>query len=214
MFDRDFKYLFNSYRMISEATWRLYHFCGLKSAFRKMRRDAFYFNDDPGEEDDAANMGYKGSISTSRIPRGGYNWDMRGGGVIFELDGRHISQRYKIKPVSLMSGEYGQELVKKNIISARHMDENEDRIFSNEESMPIVGNVDKINILNKAVLDHLNGIDVQEQGMVEDLTMVKEIVDRARKHSIPVYLYGDEKAFGHLDERKARKLDRVEINIK
>jgi hypothetical protein len=133
-------------------------------------------------------MSYRYFLSTSRIPRGGYNWDMdsKFPHTIFQLDANHLSHKYKIIPVNASHSDKGS--VKYH--SPRHEDENEDRVLSNDKNIPFKGNVVSVHQYCPS-----------ERKYKQDL--LQKVIPTCKALEIALYLYNDVSALGNLNIRKA-----------
>jgi hypothetical protein len=151
---------------------------------------------------------YKYFLSCSRIPRGGYNWEMspKFPHIIFQLDANAISQKYKIIPVNASHTDNGKVAYH----SDRHADENEDRIVTNNDKIPFKGNVVSINIFqpNEKYDSEFDAstkkMVLRNKSFVDE--MIADAVEVCKRDNISLYLYSDVSALGHLDIRKATKV--------
>jgi hypothetical protein len=136
-------------------------------------------------------MSYKYFLSCSRIPRGGYNWtmDAKIPHTIFQLDANNLSYKYKIIPVNASHTDKGA--VKYH--SKRHEDENEDRVLSNDKTIPFKGNV-------VAIYQYCP----PERKYKQDL--IQRVIPYCKEENIALYVYNDVSALGHLNIRKAVKV--------
>jgi len=134
---------------------------------------------------------YKYFLSASRIPRGGYNWNMdnKFPHTIFQLDANHLSHKYKIIPVNASHSDKGR--VKYH--SPRHEDENEDRILSNDKQIPFKGNVIAIHQYCPPAREYKK-------------YLLDRVIPYCKQSNTALYLYSDVSALGHLNIRKAIKV--------
>lgn len=177
--------------LLESRTGFLYHY-SVDAITTDMFRDGYFKLTslyDDAEWD--RSMSYKYFLSCSRIPRGGYNWNMdnKFPHTIFQLDANHLSHKYKIIPVNASHSDNGAV----TYLSKRHEDENEDRILSNDKQIPFKGNV--IAIHQYCPL---------ERKYKQDL--INKVIPYCKQGNIALYLYSDVSALGNLNIRKAVKV--------
>jgi hypothetical protein len=205
MRDRDSLLILEAYKnilnesieeILFESNWYLYHFTYLDKALKIIESGRFVLNfAETVQSETDINRNKSFFLSTSRLPQGGYNHSMVDTffNCIFQLDGRHISHRYKIIPVSYwyVPKQKQQTFVGKG----RQYDENEDRIVSNNNNtLPVDGNVIALHVYIPKNLK----IDSERNELAWD-----KLEKLNKQNKIKIYFYNDINAFARLDMRKS-----------
>jgi hypothetical protein len=180
----------------------LYHFSA-NPLEQFLSSGRLYFNEKQEEHNETIGASnrekYEYFLSTSRVPRGGYNFDMDEyqDNIIFQLDARKLSYRYRIAPVHYPTSD---EETFEDIVKDPSADEFEERVYSHEDSIPLKGYVVAIHYYyaEDSREDEDSMADFREY-------MQKDILPRIRRLGLTLYLYDDIQAFGLLDTRRARK---------
>ena len=182
--------------VLAEANWVLYHWTRLNAAAEIVKTGEFHmiFSGGTAAERNMNGDRHHYYLSTSRLPEGGYNMNMykENDHAIFQLDGQRIAHNYAVKPVRYWPPDWTKD---KKPSERRKSDENEDRILSNRNSMP----------LRMATALHLfippnykvsGGFEWWKKDAVDYLTS---------QTKIPVFWYDDMAAFRHLNTRRCVK---------
>jgi hypothetical protein len=159
-----------------------------------------YFNEHEEEDNDIGRANrekYEYFLSTSRVPRGGYNYEMDEyeDNIIFQLDARKLSYHHRIAPVHYPTDEDETFEDRLNDPSA---DEFEERVYSHSDSIPLKGFVVAIHYYYSQ-----NSRDDEDEIQMFKEYMSKDIMPRVRRLGLILYLYDDIHAFGLLDTRRA-----------
>ena len=134
--------------------------------------------------------GYSYFLSCSRLPRGGYNFDMDKDHIhtIFQLNANNLSYHHKIIPVRASSDD--SSYIK--YPTDRSKDENEDRVLSKKPTIPLKSNVVKINMY----IPHSKRKEL-------DPLIRNFVYPFCMRFRIGLCLYNNIHDLGVLDERKA-----------
>jgi hypothetical protein len=166
------------------ATSVLFHYTSTSSALKILNSGQFELTSAVGNrsEEQYAPPGYPYYLSLTRTTQGDYHRYVGTGGAMFKLNGDWFNSRYIVKPIDYWERAWLHS-------DGTRSRESEDRVFSQEPTIPITP-VTEVHVLLK------------EQ--TEDLSpQTRQIMIRAKQKGIPVYLYTDEKAWRLLDKRKS-----------
>ena len=169
------------------ATDIVYHYTNLRNAASILRSEKFQLTSAFGDgiESSFAPKGYPYFLSTSRSKVGGYHSYVGYSAVMFVLNGRKLSQRYKARPVDYWGGG--------DLSSPGRDSETEDRIFS---KVPEIG------------LDVITGIHVLMAEPNESAGLyARFVLLSGKKMGVPTYLYTDEKSWRLQNTRRAIPLN-------
>lgn len=172
----------------------VYHYADVLSAYKILNDGEFKLSDATGNysEEKIAPEGYPFFMSVTRSKVGDYHASPGPSGVMFVLDGRWLSQRYKGAPVDYWERDWAK--------TNSRTSESEDRIFSRENTIPITP-VTEIHLLNR--------LNVPERAY-----QLRSIILNAKKLGIPVYFYNDQKAWVLQDKRRALPVDQYKSYLK
>lgn len=174
---------------ISESLSRVaYHYTNIANALKIVTSGKFELSSSLGSiEQQYAPKGYNYFLSTTRTKMGNYHRSRASSyGAIFVLDGNWFNNHYISKPIDYWENRNPQ--------SGHHRDsEAEDRVFSQEPSIPI-GGVVAVHILADP-----------DQYQPHGNAMVRELMISAKTQGIKTYLYGDFNAWANLDTRHTIK---------
>jgi predicted chitinase len=165
------------------ATAVLFHYAGITSARDILRNGVFKLSSTTGNPSEAgyAPKGYQYFLSTTRSKVGDYHRFVGSGAAMFVLDGNWFAQRYPVKPIDYWERSW--------VHSPGRTRESEDRVFSQDNEIPIDG-VRALHVLLK------------EQSEVRS-PATREMLIIAKQRGIPAYLYMDESAWRLQDTRRA-----------
>lgn len=161
---------------------KLFHYTKLNVAANILQTKSFKLASTVGDHDenkigDTAKYPY--FMSATRTLTGSYHNQAKvTDGVMFNLDGRWLGQRYKGAPIDFFQD--------KADTTTRHGFEAEDRIFSKTPDISIKC-VKSVHIL----------FDTSKT----DLNMVKSVIQACKSNSIPYYVYSSKKAWVLQDKR-------------
>ena len=211
--------------MLNEATDNLYYYRGLFGAYNTLLDNHFTLSSSMGKpgEEKYSEPGKPYFLSTTRSKVGDYHRFVGDVGVIFNLDGRWISQRYTVKPVDYWYSGKGPENLKKGewksiersykrpmwqYSGSERTSESEDRIVSSRNTIPldcvmsihIYFNLSEIH--NKMVSDN----DGRSKNL---LSMLVTMIKRANELNIPLYVYDDKQAWKLQNKSKVIPLSNI-----
>ena len=154
-----------------EGTDNLYHYAPVGSALKVLQQGKFELTSSTGAQSEEmwAKKGFTYYLSTTRSKVGDYHTRPYKSGVIFNLDGRWINQRYVVKPV-----DYWERMWLGN--TEGRTSEAEDRVFSKTSTIPIT----PIQSVHLYYEDNAN----EEWNYI-----ARGIMITAKKRGITVYLY-------------------------
>lgn len=161
---------------------KLFHYTKLNVAANILQTKSFKLASTVGDHDEnkiGDTSKYPYFMSTSRTLTGSYHNQAKvTDGVIFNLDGRWLGQRYKGAPIDFFQD--------KADTTSHHGFEAEDRIFSKTPDISIKC-VKSVHIL----------VDTTKS----DLNIVKQIIEFCKSNTIPCFVYTSKKAWVLQDKR-------------
>ena len=182
---------FSSESQLNErATDIVYHYTNIGPALNILKSGEFQLSSVAGSvEQDINPKGYNFFLSTARSKGGEYHRRVGDSAVMFVLNGRWISDRYRVKPVDYWAGFSNPSRNK----------ETEDRIFSKDPTMPIAP-VTSIHVLLK-----------EQHPFASAKT--RQFLIRAKALGIPTYLYKDESAWRLQNTAKAANVEQMKSEL-
>lgn len=176
---------------LNEGTDVLFHASSIHASAQILASGNFELSSSVGAQSEEmwAKKGYPFFLSTSRSKVGDYHTTRIGDSVVvFNLDGRWLSQRYPVKPIDYWEGAWHH--------SYDRTSESEDRVLSKTPTIPITP-VTAIHMLYKDSADPKWNF------------LARRIIIAAKKRKIPIYVYSDVQSFYTQDTRKAMPLSDV-----
>lgn len=148
---------------------RLFYTRSLSSLFSILKDNQFKLSPIAEEfkRDMALNLGKKFYLSTARTRVSSYRLDNTHKGVLIELDGTKLRQRYKGNSVDFFAGFRGKSLPERDNY------EHEDRVVTNDEYIP-------------NAISYITRVDIFEESYRPS---EKEISFILKKLNVPVYWY-------------------------
>lgn len=181
----------------------VYHGTYVDRLYEILRTNEFQLTSNLGTSSDQIGGDYFYYLSVSRIKFGGYMRQFSMSNVVnIVLDGDKFNHRYKGGPVDYWGREFRS--VGSSESKLRN-DENEERIFSDKDSIPNATSYMKeihISVSDKIAKDE----DEYYELLVDNdsYLLYKKIARMALSEGIPVYFYANPSAFKTLDKRKAK----------
>lgn len=176
-------------KMITEGTDNLYHVTNIQAALEMITTGKIKLTQAIGNKTELAmqHKDYRYYLSTTRSKIGDYTLTSTyQTGVVLNLDGRWIGQRYPVKP-----RDYWERMWLNN--NDGRTSEMEDRVFSKTSEMPATP-IQTIHLLH--ILD--SGPKNERRNQV-----ARQLLIAAKTRGIPIFLYNDMKAYLLQDTRKA-----------
>lgn len=169
--------------IIESVTDEVYHYTSVHNAADIMKTGTFKLARSTGNksEEQYALPGFDYFFSTTRSKVGDYHRYVGGGAVMFVIDGRWLTQRYKSKPIDYWDRSW--------LTTPDRTREAEDRVFSKTPTIPI-GGVTEIHVY------------LREQDEWKS-PLTRGILLAGKKRGIPTYLYDNEQAWRLQDIRRA-----------
>jgi len=167
----------------------LFHYTNIYAAMKILESGEFQLSSSLGTdvESQYAPKGYPYFLSATRTRTGGYHDIIGDTAVMFVLDGDWFNQRYPGKSVDYWGN-------RDPLQSYHRAHEAEDRIFSQEPSIPING-VRAVHVLVKRDSDE------------NRKAWGRKVLIAAKKRNIPVYLYDEKETWRSLDSSRAVSSD-------
>jgi len=169
--------------LVERATAILYHYTSTQNALRVLQSGVFKLSSVVGNKSEEVHhpKGMAYFLSTTRSKVGDYHRYVGTSGVMFVLSGDWLNSRYKVSPV-----DYWERMWASSPDRTR---EAEDRIFSNEPSMPI----DCITAIHALIKE-------QEEWRSP---ATRQLLLLGKKRGIKTYLYTNEQSWRLQDTRRA-----------
>ena len=179
--------------IFESATDEVYHYTSVHNAADVMQSGLFKLARSTGNksEEQYAPPGYDYFFSTTRSKVGDYHRFVGGGAVMFVIDGRWLSQRYRVKPIDYWERSW--------LGVPDRTRESEDRVFSKSPAIPI-DCVTEIHVLLKERDEWKS-------------PMARGILLAGKKRGLPTYLYDNEQAWRLQDTRRAIPIEKTVTNI-
>jgi hypothetical protein len=151
---------------------KLFYTRSIESLFSIIRDNRFKLSPIIREttRDKELNLGRNYYLSTARTRTSSYRLDNTHKGVLIELDGVKLRQRYKGNSVDFFAGFRGQSVEKRNNY------EQEDRVVSDSEFMP-------------NAISYITRVDIYERDFRPSDAQLKFMLS---KLSVPIYWYKNE----------------------
>lgn len=177
----------------------VYHYTSIGNAFSICKDNAFHLSSSLGtsSEENLKSKGKPYYLSTTRHKLGGYNLEPYKEGVMFNLDGIKLGQKYSGKAVDY----WGPEMRAMN----QNKDEAEDRIFSKEPSIPNAKSyIKEVHIL----------FAKHDMGHANRGRQMRRLLICLKTKDIPHWVYDDTRAWLLQDKRKSIKVDQEDLKGK
>ena len=151
---------------------KLFYTRSINSLFSILKENKFKLSPIAEEfaRDKALNLGRKFYLSTARTRTSSYRLDNTHKGVLMELDGVKLRQRYKGNSVDFFAGFRGKSVEKRSNY------EQEDRVVSDDEYIP-------------NAISYITRIDIYEREFRPTDAHIKFLLS---KLSVPIYWYKNE----------------------
>ena len=189
------------------ATDVLFHYMTAAAAVRTLADSHFSLESSTGTgvEEKWARKGLPWYLATTRSKVGDYHVQQaNGSGVMFDLNGQKLGQRYRTIPMDYWEGMWHHS-------AGTRTSESEDRVLSPTHNIPLQPYVTGVHFFLKPLKDTEKdewNIDRHNFRANE----IKTAIDLAQQQGIPVALYNDKTSWMLQDVRKRLPLDSAEAH--
>ena len=182
----------------------VYHGTYIHRLYDILKTNEFHLTSNLGTSSDQIGGDYFYYLSVARIKFGGYMRSFSlANACILVLDGDKFNNRYKGGPVDYWGREFRS--ASDSLEGKLRNDENEERIFSDNDTIPKAMSYIKEIHISMSDFKADNEDDFFEIVVEhDDYQTVKNIARLALSEGIPVYIYANPSAFQSLDTRKAK----------
>jgi hypothetical protein len=174
----------------------LFHYTGISNATNMMNTGKINLTYMVGSDRTNMSKGKAYYFSMSRIRHGGFKHGSPFDAVIFEFDGTKLGSKYQIRPFDYWG--YSWDLQMTSAIA----DEQEDRLFSHENEIPLYPYLKSVNVYIKPTDDKSYNED--------NFKRAKFIKKKSEENNIPCFVYNDLNAWRTNNRKKSIDMESID----